>query len=264
MANLLTAERRNKIAEILIANGSIKISEISAMFHVSTETIRKDLIYLDKMGVAKKSHGGALSSLEFIEKPLQDRTMKNFSIKKAIAQKALEYIEDQSVIFIDAGSTSLCIAQLLHLKKGLTVITNSLSAANVLIDGKNTVHMSGGQINPTTMALEGFGATNFLHKIKVDVAFLGSSGFAQHNGPSSIDFTDAEIKRIMIHNSSLSIVVADGSKANSTALVEYGNWRDIDYLITDDTLSKEASQRIGKVVKIITVESALYRQSADQ
>ena len=77
MASMLAAERRNKIAEILVANGSIKIKEMSEMFSVSTETIRKDLIYLNKIGVAQKSHGGALSSLELIEKPLEDRENKN-------------------------------------------------------------------------------------------------------------------------------------------------------------------------------------------
>ena len=64
MSKLITAERRNKIAELIISNGSIKVGELAKTFAVSTETIRKDLIYLDKQGIIKKSHGGALSSLE--------------------------------------------------------------------------------------------------------------------------------------------------------------------------------------------------------
>lgn len=255
MANLLTAERRNKIAEILVANGSIKIGEISAMFNVSSETIRKDLIYLDKIGVAKKSHGGALSSLEFIEKPLEDRETKNFAVKNLIAKRAIEFIPDKAVIFIDAGSTALCVTKLLHLKKGLTIITNSLSTANALVESKNTVHLTGGQLNTITMALEGFGATNFLSKIKVDIAFLGSSGFEQHSGPSAIDFTDAEIKRVMIGNSKLSIVLADSSKTKSTALVEYTKWRNIDHLITDDGIAKDVLAELKSVVDVIIVNS---------
>lgn len=264
MANLLTAERRNKIAEILVANGSIKISEIAAAFQVSTETIRKDLIYLDKIGVAKKSHGGAISSLECIEKPLEDREMRNFAVKSAIAQKAISYIKEKSVIFIDAGSTTLCVTKLLHLKKGLTVITNSLSAANALVGSGNLIHMSGGQLNDTTMALEGFGATNFLGKIKVDVAFLGSSGFEQHSGPTSIDFTDADVKRAMIHNSKLTIVVADSSKAKSTALVQYADWKDIDVLITDDRLGQDALNQLQNSVNVVAVESPAEEQRGDK
>ncbi|WP_346686927.1 DeoR/GlpR family DNA-binding transcription regulator [Megamonas hypermegale] len=254
MTKLITAERRNKIAELIISNGSIKVGELAKTFDVSTETIRKDLIFLDKKGIIKKSHGGALSSLEIIEKPLEDRNMENYEAKLAIATEALSFIKDNSVIFIDAGSTTLCLAKLLYLKKGLTIITNSLSALNVLANSKNTVHMSGGQLNTTTMALEGFGASNFLNKIKVDIAFLGSSGFKEHNGPTSIDFSDAEIKRIMIKNAKQTIVLADSKKAYSTAMVEYASWKSIDYLITDNKINPAAMIELQKNVSLITVK----------
>lgn len=253
LTRLITAERRNKIAELIIANGSIKVGELAKTFDVSTETIRKDLIYLDKKGIIKKSHGGALSSLEIIEKPLEDRNTENYEVKLAIANKAQEFIKDNAVIFIDAGSTTLCLAKLLSVKKGLTIITNSVSALNVLANSQNTVHMSGGQLNNTTMALEGFGATNFLSKIKVDIAFLGSSGFKEHNGPTSIDFSDAEVKRIMIRNSKQNFVLADSKKTRSTAMVEYASWKSIDHLIIDDKISVKDEQLLSNEVSIIKV-----------
>ncbi len=253
MTRLITAERRNKIAELIISNGSIKVGELAKTFDVSTETIRKDLIYLDKKGIIKKSHGGALSSLEIIEKPLEDRNTENYEAKLAIAHKALSFIKDNSVIFIDAGSTTLCLAKLLYLKKGLTIITNSLSALNVLANSKNAVHMSGGQLNNTTMALEGFGATNFLSKIKVDIAFLGSSGFKEHEGPTSIDFSDAEVKRVMIRNSKQNFVLADSKKTRSTAMVEYASWKSINYLITDEGADTELIDSLRNDVSIIIV-----------
>lgn len=254
MTKLITAERRNKIAEMIISNGSIKVGELAKAFDVSTETIRKDLIFLDKKGIVKKSHGGALSSLEFIEKPLEDRNMENYEAKLAIANEALSFIKDNSVIFIDAGSTALCLAKLLYLKKGLTIITNSVSALNVLANSKNIVHMSGGQLNNTTMALEGFGASNFLSKIKVDIAFLGSSGFKGHNGPTSIDFSDAEVKSIMIKNAKQTVVLADSKKAYSTAMVEYALWKNIDFLITDDKINLNDAKEIQKQVSLIIVK----------
>ena len=254
MARLITAQRRNKIADLIISNGSIKVGELARMFDVSTETIRKDLIYLDKKGIIKKSHGGALSSLEIIEKPLEDRNTENYDIKLTIAHKAISFIPDKAVIFIDAGSTTLCLAKLLSLKKDLTIFTNSISALNILANSKNTVHMSGGQLNNTTMALEGFGATNFLSKIKVDIAFLGSSGFKEHNGPTSIDFSDAEIKRIMIRNSKQNFVLADSKKARSTAMVEYASWQSITQLITDSNISIEDERVLSTKVSILKVE----------
>lgn len=255
MSKLITAERRNRIAELIIANGSIKVSELAKTFLVSTETIRKDLIYLDKQGIIKKSHGGALSSLEIIERPLEDRNMENYDAKLAIASEALKFIKDHSVIFIDAGSTTLCLAKLLYLKKGLTIITNSVSALNVLSTSDNIVYLSGGQLNNTTMALEGFGATSFLSKIKVDIAFLGSSGFKEHFGPTSIGFSDAEVKRIMIKNSKQNFVLADSKKSHSTAMVEYATWKSVDYLITDDNLSNKEFDFLKKNTTVIIVKT---------
>ena len=246
MSKLITAERRNKIAELIISNGSIKVGELAKTFAVSTETIRKDLIYLDKQGIIKKSHGGALSSLEVIEKPLEDRNMENYDAKLAIANEALKFIKDHSVIFIDAGSTTLCLAKLLYLKKGLTIITNSVSALNVLSNSDNIVHLSGGQLNNTTI---------FLSKIKVDVAFLGSSGFKEHFGPTSIDFSDAEVKRIMIRNSKQNFVLADSKKSRSTAMVEYATWKNIDFLITDDNISDKEIDFLQKNTTVLVVKT---------
>lgn len=251
MGKLIAAERRKRIAELIVSSGSIKVAELAKEFAVSTETIRKDLIYLDKMGIIKKSRGGALSSLEVMEKPLETRSAENFLLKNAIAQKAVSLIKKNAVIFIDAGSTALCLAKMLYLKKDLTIITTSLSAANVLVKSKNKVCMSGGELNNTTMALEGFGATEFLSKIKADIAFLGSSGFKEHRGPVSIDFSDADVKRIMIRNSKLTVVLADSNKSRSTAMVEYALWKDIDCLITDKNIDAEAAKELSKSTKII-------------
>lgn len=255
MGKLITAERRNKIAELIISNGSIKVSQLANNFSVSTETIRKDLIYLDKMGIIKKSRGGALSSLEIMEKPLETRSAENFNLKNGIAKKAISLIDKKAVIFIDAGSTALCLAKMLYLKKDLTIITSSISAANVLSSSKNKVYMSGGKLNSTTMALEGFGATEFLDKIKVDIAFLGSSGFKGHRGPASIDFEDADIKRCMIRNSKKAIILADSNKSHSTALVEYALWKDINCLITDTNIDPIVKNRIKKFTNIIFIEN---------
>lgn len=253
MGHMLTAERRNKIAECIIANGSIKAGELAQMFSVTTETIRKDLIYLDQMGIVKKSHGGAQSTLEVMERPLETRNMEGFEMKNAIAERALEFIGEKAVVFIDAGSTNAYLAKLLYLRKDLTVFTTSLSVASALANSQNKVYMSGGLINPITMSLEGLGATRFLSGIKVDTAFLGSSGFQGHNGPTSIDFTDADVKRSIIGNANLKIVLAHSAKAKSTAMLSYAAWRDIDYLVTDDGLETDDEKMLGKAVKIIKV-----------
>lgn len=253
MARVIVEERRNKIAQMIVANGSIKVGEIAQMFEVSTETIRKDLIYLNKKGIVKKSHGGALSTYDFSERPLHHRETENLSVKNEIAVKALELIPKKAVIYLDAGSTVLCLAKLLSLKSGYTIITGSLSAAGILANSKNVLHISGGEVSGVTMAMFGYGATSFLSKIKVDISFLGTSGFQEHNGPASIDFQDAEVKRCMIANSKKVVVLADSGKSAITALVEYTSWKNVDYFISDSGLSADARQKIAQHTEVLLV-----------
>lgn len=256
MARILTEERRNKIAESIVANGSIKVSDLMEQFSVSKETIRKDLIYLEQSGIIKKSHGGALSVLERMERPLKDRTMEAMEQKQLIAEYAATLVNDDAVIFVDSGSTNLCLAKLLYLRKNLTVFTNSLSVANILAESENHIHVCGGLLSATTMSLVGFGATSFLEKVRMDIAFLGSSGFLGHDGPTSIDFTDAEVKKTVIRNTRTNIVLAHSAKARSTAVVAYARWNDIDRLITDAGLSDKEEQALARHVKIHKVKEA--------
>lgn len=254
MARFLTEERRNKIAESIIANGSIKVNDLIEQFSVSKETIRKDLIYLEQSGIIKKSRGGALSVLERMERPLKDRAMEAPQQKQAIAEYAATLVRDDAVIFIDSGSTNLCLAKLLYLRKNLTIFTNSLSVANILVESENQVYMCGGLLNATTMSLVGFGATSFLEKLRMDFAFLGSSGFHGHHGPTSIDFTDAEVKKTVTRNTRTNIVLAHSAKVRSTAIIEYADWKNIDCLITDSALRGKEEQELSKFVKIYKVE----------
>lgn len=251
MGNSITAERRNKLAQIIVSNGSVRIGEIAELFHVTTETIRKDLIYLDNKGIIKKSHGGAIAASEFIERPITSRELENLDLKDRIAQRALEFVIDNGVIIIDAGSTALCLAKLLALRKGLTVITNSFSAANTLIGSPNNVYMTGGEISEITMSTTGLWASNALNMIKADVAFLGSSGFQSHFGPSVKSFADAEVKRNIISNSKKTIVLADSTKFFTNAVVQYVLWDNIDILITDDKAPEEMVIQIQKNTKVI-------------
>lgn len=253
MVKMITAERRNKIAEYIVANGSIKAGDLARMFDVTMETIRKDLIYLDQAGIVKKSHGGAQSTLEVMDRPFEDRRMVGPEFKTAIAERAMNFIKDNAVIYIDAGSTNSYLAKLLYLKQDLTIFTPSISAANALALSKNKVYMCGGLLNSTTMSLTGMGAASFLRNIKVDIAFLGSSGFKGHKGPSAIEFADAEVKQVIMENSDTSIVLAHSEKAKSTALLSFASWQDIDYLITDANLDKASEEEIGKHTEIIKV-----------
>ena len=57
---MLALERRNLILEKLQAEKRVVVSELSQLYEVSEETIRRDLDKLEKEGLATKSYGGAV------------------------------------------------------------------------------------------------------------------------------------------------------------------------------------------------------------
>ena len=251
MAKLMMAERQNKIVDLLNENGSLKMAELAEMMEVSKETIRRDLIYLNDIGAVMKSHGGAISTYELKTKAMTSRIDSNLGTKMPLCQKALEYLPEQGVIYLDTGSTVTCFAKLLAEMNGLTIITNSLSAANALLGSNNTVLLTGGQINHINMSLEGYQATNFLSTVKFELAVFGTNGFENHNGPTTCDFLDVQSKQVALNNAKLTIVLADSSKAQTTSLTQYAAWRSIDYLITDDKIPATIVKELNEMTSVV-------------
>lgn len=257
MTKLLAAERQKEILNLLDEQGSVKIYELAELFQVSKETIRKDLLYLDEIGELKKSHGGAVTINDpgTIKKTIsiENRVNVNTGIKTKLCEKALELIPEQGVILLDAGTTIHCLAQLLYHKSGYTIVTTSLNAANSLIGSKNTVLLCGGQLNDITMAMEGLQTINFINSLKADIAFLGTNGFDQHNGPASSELSDTQTKQAIIKNSKMNVVITDSSKANYTSLSQFASWKDIDYVISDNQLPKETAQLISSMTNLVQI-----------
>jgi DeoR family fructose operon transcriptional repressor len=251
MGKLLAKERQNEIIEYVNATGSAKIGDLANRFDVTKETIRRDLNHLQDIGAIERSHGGATPVSSFAPVPIETRTDENRPLKLALCAKALELIPEKAVIYLDAGSTIQCMAQLLSQKSGYTIVTNSINTAYFLNNGNNTMILTGGQLNPNNMSTEGFQTTNLINSIKVDIAFLGTSGFKGHQGPAVMEFSDAQVKQAIIPQSKIVAVISDSSKAGLCPLVQYASWRDIDYLISDRSLPKDTEKELAELTNII-------------
>lgn len=239
MKKRFTANRRSQLAQAIITEGRLSVSDASEKFNVSTETIRKDLIYLEKEGIIKKSRGGAMPASEALEKPVIQKGTEHADAKNQIAKKALEFIPASGIILLDAGTTTLALARLLALESNLTVFTNSTAALNVLAESQNKVYILGGQVRPSSLAVVGQWANEQICSIKVDTAFIGSDGFQNLAGPATYSYEEAEIKKNMLKISRQKIVLADSSKFRSGGSFQFGSWNDIDVLITDINASAE-------------------------
>ena len=254
MNKTLAAERQKEILDLVSEYGSVKIADLVEKYKVSRETIRRDLNYLDKIGKVKKSHGGATAVIPTSTSSSEIKIISDFDpLKYALCEKAMEFIPDNGTIYLDSGTTLAPLIKLLGEKGGYTIVTACLTTLNSLINTNNTIIFVGGQINPVNYFSEGFQATDFLKNIRVSVAFLGTDGFHQHNGPAAKTYAVAEQKHAVIPNAQETIVVTNSTKASDTALVQFASWNEIDHLITDDGFPEDIYQKISKQTDIVQI-----------
>lgn len=246
-------ERRNYIENKLRSEGRIGVSELSSLFDVSSETIRKDLKYLEKKGIAIKGYGGAVIANERLEPSFIEKTIKSKQEKERIAKAAVEQIEDGSILVMDAGSTVYMVAGMLGLKKEISVFTNAPKTAQILDDYKIKTYLLGGELRSNSNALVGGWTVRALNDIRADVAIMGTSGFEGREGPCVENFAEDEIKKAMIKSANKIIVVGDAKKADNSSMIKYCDWDEVDIFITDKSLPKYIQTQIQSKTKLILV-----------
>lgn len=254
MKKSLTEDRRKQMVQTLLKDGSIKVGESAEKFNVSTETIRKDIIFLEQQGLAKKSHGGALASNELLERPIAVKETEHMEMKTNIAIRALDLVPASGVILLDAGSTNFALAKQLSLMEDLTIFTNAVRVVDLLASTNNTVYSIGGLVRGSSKATIGEWAITQLDSLRVDVSFLGTDGFRNFNGPSTASYEENEFKKAVVRNSNQTVVLTDTSKFESTSLFKFCEWSDVSALICErpETAEKEAlADQIRKDTKVI-------------
>ena len=125
---MLAIERRNTILSRLTEDGKVIVADLSRLFNVTEETIRRDLEKLENEGLAKKTYGGAVlnQNQNNIDLPFTVRKETNVSEKRMVAQKTAELIKDGDYIMLDASSTAIFVAKEIKNRKNITLITNSV------------------------------------------------------------------------------------------------------------------------------------------
>lgn len=232
-------ERQNKIAEIVAAKGKIAIPEICELFAVSSMTARRDLNELDRKGLVRRVHGGAIANLgRSYEPPFQTRSTKNVEAKAAIGRKAAELIYDGDSIALDVGTTTLEVAKNLAGKRNLTIVTNCLQIANLLVEALSLevdarLILTGGIVRPRELSLVGSFAERVYSDLHVDKAFIGIGGISLMDGLTEYNIEDTQIKRMLLRSAREKIIVADSSKFGVTTFASVGPLSEVDKIVTD-------------------------------
>ncbi len=232
---LLTAEREQRILALLGRSDALSVQELSSSLGVSAATLRRDLASLRDKGMLSRFHGGAsLKPALASEQIFSDKESQQGEEKARIARAALELIEDHDRIYLDGGSSVLALAKLLGQKHDLTIVTNSLMAASVLMETGHRMILTGGEFRALSRTLVGPLSGLVLEQVSVEKAFLGTMGLTLADGLSTSDPNEAYTKRLIGARARQVILLADHSKIGVNSFINTGRVSDVDILVTDD------------------------------
>ncbi|GAB3197295.1 DeoR/GlpR family DNA-binding transcription regulator [Nocardioides hungaricus] len=229
------------MAQLVTEQGRLSVADIAERFDVTTETVRRDLSALERIGLVRRVHGGAVpaGSLAVIESGLGERDLANTAEKERIATVALDQLPPAGgTVLLDAGSTTGRFARLLPRDHRLTVVTHAVPiAARLAGQPQIDLHLLPGRVRTTTQAAVGADTITALERLRVDVAFLGTNGITVEHGLSTPDHDEAAAKRAMAGAARLVVCLADSSKAGVEAAIRFATLEQLDVLVTDDQIS---------------------------
>jgi DeoR family fructose operon transcriptional repressor len=234
-------ERQQEILQLARTAGRVDVTALAESLAVTAETIRRDLTMLERAGLLRRVHGGAIPVERIgFEPALSARDAVLTTEKERIAKAALAELPDDGAVILDAGSTTARLAQALPLDRELTVVVNSPVIAGLLGPRPNlNVLLLGGRVRGKTMATVDDWALRPLADLYVDVAFLGTNGASVERGLTTPDPAEAAVKRAMITSSRRTILLADHTKIGNDYLARFGSLADLDLLITDTGLNDD-------------------------
>ncbi|MFV0561255.1 MAG: DeoR/GlpR family DNA-binding transcription regulator [Enterococcus sp.] len=214
---MLTEERRQQILHLLDQHTIVKSQDLMSWLDASESTIRRDLQELENEGMLERIHGGAKKTqLLSFEASMNEKSAKNSQEKQSIAQLAVTHIDEDDVLYLDAGSTTLEMIPLLQ-GKNLTVVTNSVRHAANLVDLAIPTIILGGKIKLSTNAVLGSTALEQLNTFRFNKAFMGMNGIHLDAGLTTPDPEEAAVKRLAIQHSEETFVLVDHSKFNQVS-----------------------------------------------
>ncbi|MEU0495243.1 DeoR/GlpR family DNA-binding transcription regulator [Mycobacterium sp. NPDC006124] len=247
-------ERHTEILRLLETDGRVESSSLTKRFGISAESVRKDLALLEDRGSLRRVHGGAVPCEPSRAEPhVADRGVR-LAEKSSIARRALRFVPDGGSLLLDAGSTTLRLAEMLPTNRGLVVYTNSWPVGAALHARGVEVVALGGRIRPATMAAVGVLAGQALAGVNVDVAFLGTNALSFDRGLTTPDADEADVKHRMLAAARQRVFLVDSGKFGHVSHARHATLDDVDVLITDAGLTAAHRRRLRSAG--VTVEVA--------
>ncbi len=252
--NVEISSRQHLIMDYIREHGSVQVDQLSAHLQVTPQTIRRDLNQLYELKLVQRVHGGAIVKDNVENLGYGARKILMVEEKTDIARRAAELVPDNSSLFINIGTTTERVAEHLHDRSGLLVITNNINVAGMLWPARGIeVMIAGGLIRRSDGGIVGASAEEFIAKFKLDFAVIGCSAIDEDGDFFDYDLREVRVTQAIIRHSRAVILVTDSTKFERRAPIRIGNLSEVDTLVTDDGLPRESAQycRDNKVDLVI-------------
>ncbi len=229
------SQRLSHIVELVKERGFITTEEMTAVYQVTPQTLRRDLNMLADQGKIKRHHGGAAAvESSFENTPYQQRKAHNQEAKQAIGRYVASLIPDHSSLFINIGTTNEMVAQALLNHQGLKIVTNNIYAASILSQKQDfSVIIAGGEVRYQDGGIIGEATRDFIKQFRMDFSIIGISGIDEQGALLDFDFREVKVSQAMLSHANHNILAADGSKFNRAAMVEQAHISQIDTFVCD-------------------------------
>jgi DeoR/GlpR family transcriptional regulator of sugar metabolism len=236
---MLSEERHQIILNILENRGSVQVTDLVSQFDVSEMTIRRDLDVLERKGLLRRVHGGAVSDWgRSYEPPFLSRSTTHQEEKARIGKMAAELVRSGDSMTLDVGTTTLEVARNLADKQNLTIITPCFQIASLLCENPSIrLILTGGILRHSELSMVGHLAERVFDEFYVDKLFLAAAGVDFDSGLTEYNLEDTLVKHAMIRTAKQVILVTDSSKFNRVAFTAIAPIDVINTVVTDRSVA---------------------------
>lgn len=218
----------------MLERGTLAVGVLAEMLDVSTQTIRRDIDMLCKGNTLRRRHGRVELADARVNTAFDERAGTNLEGKRAIGAAAARLIPEGATIFVSIGSTSLSVAQALRRHRGLTVITNNLSAAMALSEEvSNRIILPGGELRLPDRDILGDEVLDLFGRYRAEFGIFGTAGVAKDGGLLEFHMAEVQASEMLRANVRESVLVVDSSKFGRMAPALGANIDEIDRVIVD-------------------------------
>lgn len=236
---MLSEERYQIILQLLQEKKAVSVAELTEVLRISESTIRRDLHTLAGMGKINKVHGGAtvVEGRNTEEENMTEKRNKHMEEKLLIAKYAVNLINDDDFVYLDAGTTTGQMIDMMPDTRAVFV-TNGIDHAKKLTQRGYKVYLLGGELKLSTEAMVGTTTQDALKQYNFTKGFLGTNGIHEQFGFTTPDVREAMIKKEVMNRSFMRVVLADSSKFGQISSVSFGNLSQA-CIVTEQLLNKK-------------------------